>query len=101
MRPFGRAWGVEKAGPATAVLLVFGEGSFKITPLTFLSFWPSERPKDAVPASGGLVGWTRSDSAPRGNQGVETIWLWVKTNGIPFWLVGEFTTHFSTYFRGI
>ena len=22
------------------------------------------------------------------------IWLWVKTNGIPFWLVGEFTTHF-------
>ena len=22
-------------------------------------------------------------------------WLWVKTNGIPFWLVGEFTTHCS------
>ena len=22
------------------------------------------------------------------------IWLWVNTNGIPFWLVGEFTTHF-------
>ena len=28
------------------------------------------------------------------------IWLWVKTNGIPFWLVGEFTTHFRTYFSG-
>ena len=25
-------------------------------------------------------------------------WLWVKTNGIPFWLVGEFTTHSRTYF---
>ena len=24
----------------------------------------------------------------------------VKTNGIPFWLVGEFTTHFRTYFSG-
>ena len=24
-------------------------------------------------------------------------WLWVKTNGIPFWLVGEFTTHFRAY----
>ena len=23
------------------------------------------------------------------------IWLWVKTNGIPFWLVGEFTNHFG------
>ena len=22
------------------------------------------------------------------------IWLWVNTNGIPFWLVGEFTTRF-------
>ena len=20
-------------------------------------------------------------------------WPWVRTNGIPFWLVGEFTTH--------
>ena len=26
-------------------------------------------------------------------------WLWVKTNGIPFG-VGEFTTHFRTYFSG-
>ena len=24
-------------------------------------------------------------------------WPWVKTNGIPFWVVGEFTTHFGTY----
>ena len=24
----------------------------------------------------------------------------VKTNGIPFWLVGEFTTQFRTYFSG-
>ena len=24
----------------------------------------------------------------------------VKTNGIPFLLVGEFTTHFRTYFSG-
>ena len=24
----------------------------------------------------------------------------VKTNRIPFWLVGEFTTHFRTYFSG-
>ena len=23
-----------------------------------------------------------------------------KTNGIPLWLVGEFTTHFRTYFSG-
>ena len=23
-----------------------------------------------------------------------------QTNGIPFWLVGEFTTHFRTYFSG-
>ena len=28
------------------------------------------------------------------------IWLWVKTNGIPFWLVGEFTTYFRTYLSG-
>ena len=27
-------------------------------------------------------------------------WLWVKTIGIPFWLVGEFTTHFRTYVSG-
>ena len=27
-------------------------------------------------------------------------WLWVKTKGIQFWLVGEFTTHFRTYFSG-
>ena len=27
-------------------------------------------------------------------------WVWVKTNGIPFWLVGEFATHFRTYFSG-
>ena len=27
------------------------------------------------------------------------ILLWVKTNGAIFW-VGEFTTHFSTYFSG-
>ena len=26
------------------------------------------------------------------------IWLWVKTNGIPFW--GRCTTHFRTYFTG-
>ena len=26
------------------------------------------------------------------------IWLWVKTNGIPFW--GRCTTHFRTYFSG-
>ena len=25
-------------------------------------------------------------------------WLWIKTNGIPFW--GRCTTHFRTYFRG-
>ena len=25
--------------------------------------------------------------------------MWVKTNGIPFWLVGEFT-HVRTYFSG-
>ena len=25
----------------------------------------------------------------------EPRWPWVKTNGIPFWLVGEFTTHFG------
>ena len=24
----------------------------------------------------------------------------VKAHGIPFWLVGEFTTHFRTYFNG-
>ena len=24
----------------------------------------------------------------------------VKTNGIPFWLVGEFTTYFRTYLSG-
>ena len=24
----------------------------------------------------------------------------VKTDGIPFWLVGEFTTHLRTYFSG-
>ena len=29
---------------------------------------------------------------------VKTIWLWVKTNGIPFW--GRCTTHFRTYFSG-
>ena len=28
------------------------------------------------------------------------IWGWVKTNGIPFWLVGEFATHFVVYFSG-
>ena len=28
-------------------------------------------------------------------------WLWVKTNGIPFWLVGEFTAHFRTHFSGL
>ena len=28
------------------------------------------------------------------------IWPWVSTNGIPFWLVGEFTTHFRTCFSG-
>ena len=28
------------------------------------------------------------------------IWLWVKISGIPFWLVGEFTTHFGIYFGG-
>ena len=28
------------------------------------------------------------------------IWLGVKSSGIPFWLVGEFTTHVRTYFRG-
>ena len=27
-------------------------------------------------------------------------WPWFKTTGIPFWLVGEFTTHFRTYFSG-
>ena len=27
-------------------------------------------------------------------------WPWVNTNGIPFWLVGEFTTHFS-HFLGV
>ena len=27
-------------------------------------------------------------------------WLWVKTNGIPFGWVGDFTTHFGTYFSG-
>ena len=27
-------------------------------------------------------------------------WLWVETNGIPFWLVGEFTTHCRTYLSG-
>ena len=26
------------------------------------------------------------------------IWLWVNTNGIPFW--GRCTTHFRTYFSG-
>ena len=30
--------------------------------------------------------------------GVEQNWLWVKTNGIPFW--GRCTTHFRTYFSG-
>ena len=28
----------------------------------------------------------------------KAIWLWVKTNGIPFW--GRCTTHFRTYFSG-
>ena len=28
------------------------------------------------------------------------IWLWVKTHGIPCWLVGEFTTNFAPYFSG-
>ena len=27
------------------------------------------------------------------------MWLWVETNGIPFW-GSEFTTHFRTYFSG-
>ena len=31
---------------------------------------------------------------------LHSMWQWVNTNGIPFWLVGEFTTHFRTYFRG-
>ena len=31
---------------------------------------------------------------------VVAVWLWVKTNGIPFWLVGECTTHFRLYFSG-
>ena len=38
-----------------------------------------------------------------GGAGVQSlacfaIWLWVKTNGIPFW--GRCTTHFRTYFSG-
>ena len=28
------------------------------------------------------------------------LWAWVNTNGMPFWLVGEFTTHVRTYFSG-
>ena len=38
------------------------------------------------------ISWFKFDLPPN--------WLWVKTNGIPFWLVGEFTTHFRTYFSG-
>ena len=34
------------------------------------------------------------------HQGPGVIWLWVKTNGIPFWLVGELATHFRTHFCG-
>ena len=38
----------------------------------------------------GDVGW---------EGGADIIWLWVKTNGIPFW--ARCTTHFRTYFTGI
>ena len=34
------------------------------------------------------------------NHGHTHVAVVVKTNGIPFWLVGEFTTHFRTYFSG-
>ena len=28
------------------------------------------------------------------------MWLWVKTHGMPFWLVGDFTSHFRNDFSG-
>ena len=37
------------------------------------------------------------DGSLGGSQQTDT-WLWVKTNGIPFW--GRCTTHFRTYFSG-
>ena len=46
------------------------------------------------------VGGTWGPLAPKSAQAFNMESLSVKTNGIPFWLVGEFTTHFRTYFSG-
>ena len=35
-----------------------------------------------------------------GSTATKLGWLWVKTVLVPFWLVGEFTTHFRAYFSG-
>ena len=43
--------------------------------------------------SNGTLATSDSMKEVRGKEAVV-----VKTNGIPFWLVGEFTTHFRTYF---
>ena len=38
--------------------------------------------------------------APKKSLSCSEMAVVVKTNGIPFWLVGKFTTHFRTYFTG-
>ena len=42
----------------------------------------------------------KKDTYEHGASAPRETWLWVKTNGIPFWLVGEFTTHFRAYCSG-
>ena len=50
-----------------------------------------------------LEGQERQAPSPwseKGKDGCTYLAVVVKANGIPFWLVGEFTTQFGTYFSG-
>ena len=62
--------------------------SWPLTPATIR--WAPHSARDRSVKALGL-GW---DGQPQGLG----MWLWVKTNRIPFW--GRCTTHFRTYFRG-
>ena len=61
--------------------------------------WLKRMDKESTPRDMGC-GTRECPKQVRPKMGCSQNWLRVKTNGIPFWLVGEFTTHFGTHFSG-